>query len=210
MQLDSVSVYSVTDAHTADEITEIALALPGISRSSRIVDGCACVGGNLISFARAARMGLGGRGGIVVGIEMDPGRFEMLRNNARVSGVATKTRCYNADFADSIFSPEDDPATTDLARGLLTDCDLLFLDPPWGGPDVNHRPMNTVELSLSGRSMGEICRRMAKKSRAKHVLLKLPPNYALAKLKSELEDIAEVSIVQSLRKIVLVVVSFAR
>ena len=43
---------------------------------------CACVGGNVISFARALR-----KGGRVTGIEFDATRCEFLRHNVATAGV---------------------------------------------------------------------------------------------------------------------------
>ena len=52
MQLDETAVYSVTDARTADRITKLMLGLSG-GPFTRVADGCACVGGNSLSFGRA-------------------------------------------------------------------------------------------------------------------------------------------------------------
>ena len=81
MLLDDVAIYSVTDARTADRITKTALALPG-GPHREVCDGCACVGGNVISFARALR-----KGGRVTGIEFDATRCEFLRHNVAAAGV---------------------------------------------------------------------------------------------------------------------------
>ena len=81
MLLDDVAIYSVTDARTADRITKTALALPG-GPHREVCDGCACVGGNVISFARALR-----KGGRVTGIEFDATRCEFLKHNVAAAGV---------------------------------------------------------------------------------------------------------------------------
>ena len=47
-----------------------------------VCDGCACVGGNVISFARALR-----KGGRVTGIEFDATRCEFLKHNVATAGV---------------------------------------------------------------------------------------------------------------------------
>ena len=85
MLLDDVAIYSVTDARTADRITKTALALPG-GPHREVCDGCACVGGNVISFARALR-----KGGRVTGIEFDETRCEFLKHNVAAAGVPAET-----------------------------------------------------------------------------------------------------------------------
>eukprot|EP00953_Heterococcus_sp_UTEX-ZZ885_P009792 5734-Heterococcus_DN1.PRE.4 len=52
LRFDATALYSVTDQRTADQITDILLALPGVDcDTTPMIDGTACVGGNVISFA---------------------------------------------------------------------------------------------------------------------------------------------------------------
>ena len=128
MLLDDVAIYSVTDARTADRITKTALALPG-GPHREVCDGCACVGGNVISFARALR-----KGGRVTGIEFDATRCEFLKHNVATAGVPAEI--LRGDVARATAEEDTDDGDGWACRSAVRRADLLFLDPPWGGPDV--------------------------------------------------------------------------
>ena len=66
---DETAMYSVTDARTADRISKLVQDLG----CDDIVDGCACVGGNTLSFGRHFKK--------VTAIELDKTRFAMLEHN---------------------------------------------------------------------------------------------------------------------------------
>lgn len=203
MLLDDVAIYSVTDARTADRITKTALALPG-GPHREVCDGCACVGGNVISFARALR-----KGGRVTGIEYDATRCEFLRHNVAAAGVPAEV--LRGDVAKATADEDSDDGAGWACRSAVRRADLLFLDPPWGGPDVARRPAGSVRLGLGGVDVGELCRRVAGAGfRARHVLLKLPPNYDVAFLEETLAGVAAVKVDPAFRKMILAVVSFRR
>lgn len=195
MQLDETAVFSVTDARTADRMTTYMLALSG-GPFERVADGCACVGGNSLSFGRA----LARTGGRVLAIELDQTRHAMLQHNVRVANLGETVACVRADFSRLVFEGPDD----DLRR-----CQVLFLDPPWGGPQVGSMPMDSVELEMGGRSLHDLVHRIARPDFAvQHVLFKLPPNYKFDKLVADLSDVATVSVERAYRKMVLLVASF--
>ena len=208
MLLDDVAIYSVTDARTADRITKIALGLEG-GPFREVCDGCACVGGNVVSFARA----VAGKGGAVSGIEVDETRFEFLKHNVRTAGLEAECLCADVASATAKEAPAEEGAAArpDLgaARAAVRRAELLFLDPPWGGPEVSARPMGSVSFAMSGVDLGELCVRCAAPDFAtKHVLLKLPPNYNTDKLKADVADVADVRLEVKLRKMILAIVSF--
>ena len=76
-----------------------------------VVDAFAGVGGNAIQFALA--------GAMVIAVEMDAGRLQMIAHNAGVYGVADRVLPVRGDF---------------LALAPRLRADVLFLSPPWGGP----------------------------------------------------------------------------
>lgn len=204
MLLDDVAIYSVTDARTADRITKAALALPG-GPHREVCDGCACVGGNVISFARALQKDKACR---VTGIEFDEVRCEFLKHNVATARVPAEI--LRGDFAQATADDETDDGDGWACRSAVRRADLLFLDPPWGGPEVARQPEGSVRLHLSGVDVGELCKRIGGAGfRAKHVLLKLPPNYDVVFLKETLSNHA-VRVDQSFRKMILAVVSFRR
>lgn len=57
---------------------------------------------------------------LVIAIDIDPVKIDLARNNAEVYGVADKIEFIQGDFLQ-------------LAPRLKAD--VVFLSPPWGGPD---------------------------------------------------------------------------
>lgn len=106
IQLDEESWYSVT--HEA-----IARHIAGVCKGAKVaMDGFAGAGGNVIQFAEFCK---------TVAVDLDSHRLEMLRNNAKVYGVEGNIKCVTGDFLEC--AEGEGPV------------DLIFMSPPWGGPD---------------------------------------------------------------------------
>jgi len=187
IQMDRVSLFSVTPARQADEMTKILLSLPGISSESTITDGTACVGGNTVSFARFFAH--------VNAVEMDAKRCDMLINNVEV--CRKHARAKGGDFPAFVkFFSEN---SLDLIPRLRQD--IVFLDPPWGGKD--YKSKTTVPLFLSSKPIHEVviyCLR-----HTKYVALKLPKNAELMQLISDAR--LEVIVTKEFPSFLLLVVS---
>jgi hypothetical protein len=113
IQMDEVAMYSVTDMKTANLISETIVNLfPEEDAKKKIVvtDGTACVGGNSLSFCQYFRH--------VNVVESDLNRFNMLRHNLCTMGFLNLS-CYHASYLNVLHSLYQD---------------VVFLDPPWGGP----------------------------------------------------------------------------
>ncbi|CBJ32895.1 conserved unknown protein [Ectocarpus siliculosus] len=167
LRFDEESLWSITDQNTADEMTKIALLLPGVSASTAIVDGTACVGGNAISFVSAFDE--------VWAVEIDPDRFDLLKGNvkkaiARSAHKEKTVRFFNADFLRVLETERG---------GIAEKRPIVFIDPPWGGEEYKkkgggeeYEKKGLVDLSLSDTPMVDVCGRAAKAG-ARHVLLKV-------------------------------------
>ncbi|XP_003509459.1 trimethylguanosine synthase isoform X1 [Cricetulus griseus] len=109
IKLDKEGWFSVTPE-------KIAVHIAGrVSQSFKcdiVVDAFCGVGGNTIQFALTGKR--------VIAIDIDPVKIDLARNNAEVYGIADKIEFICGDFL------------------LLAPClkaDVVFLSPPWGGPD---------------------------------------------------------------------------
>ena len=71
IEMDETALFSVTVDKDADVISQIVRSI--IPDYALVCDATACVGGNTISFAKVFRH--------VTSIELDPGRYEMLKKN---------------------------------------------------------------------------------------------------------------------------------
>ncbi|KAL6040923.1 hypothetical protein STEG23_037899 [Scotinomys teguina] len=109
IKLDKEGWFSVTPEKIAEHIAG------RVSQSFKcdiVVDAFCGVGGNTIQFALTGKR--------VIAIDIDPVKIDLARNNAEVYGVVDKIEFICGDFL------------------LLAPCvkaDVVFLSPPWGGPD---------------------------------------------------------------------------
>ncbi|XP_027733186.1 trimethylguanosine synthase-like [Vombatus ursinus] len=109
IKLDKEGWFSVTPEKIAEHIAgRVHLSF----NCDIIVDAFCGVGGNAIQFALTGKR--------VIAIDIDPSKIDLAHNNAEVYGVADKIEFICGDFML-------------LASDLKAD--VVFLSPPWGGPD---------------------------------------------------------------------------
>ena len=178
---DDVSLYSVTDQHTARRISAFCLSLPGISSLSAVTDGTACIGGNTVAFAREFNS--------IQSVEIDINRCRMLRSNLRLLLSArqlNRVRVCCADYTE-VFS-------------TFTQ-DIVFLDPPWGGKCYKHK--KKVQLRLGHMQLTELCGNLLPHCR--YVVVKVPTNFDVDNIARTLKR--SVRVVKIAEKVLLVVLS---
>lgn len=110
IKMDEESWYSVTPERVSKHIAERC-------RSDVIIDAFCGAGGNAIQFAFTCEK--------VIAIDIDPIKVELAKNNARVYGVEDRIEFVVGDF---------------LHLAPMLKADVIFLSPPWGGPDYNKQP----------------------------------------------------------------------
>ncbi|CAN9502960.1 unnamed protein product [Ophioblennius macclurei] len=110
IRLDREGWFSVTPEKIAEHIA--LKVVDSFSDSQLIIDAFCGVGGNAIQFALTGKR--------VLAIDIDPVRLDMARHNAAVYNVAERIDFLQGDFLQ--LAPR--------LRG-----DVVFLSPPWGGPD---------------------------------------------------------------------------
>ncbi|NWI35585.1 TGS1 synthase, partial [Picathartes gymnocephalus] len=109
IKLDREGWFSVTPEKIAEHI---AVRVSQSFNCDIIVDAFCGVGGNAIQFALTSKR--------VIAIDIDPEKLRLAQHNAGVYGVAERIDFLCGDFMA-------------LAAGLRAD--VVFLSPPWGGPD---------------------------------------------------------------------------
>ncbi|KAE9350517.1 hypothetical protein PF008_g6400 [Phytophthora fragariae] len=174
LQVDEVAEFSVTDFEMATKISQEVLDLfapPKDDTTSEsgnedhedastiteerkryplvVTDGTACVGGNVLSFCDFFTH--------VNAIENDSTRVQMLRHNLQVL-KKTNARCIHSNYLDVMLELQQD---------------VVFLDPPWGGPE--YKDLEKVDLFLGGLPLHEICARL--QGNTKCIVLKVPSNF---------------------------------
>jgi tRNA/tmRNA/rRNA uracil-C5-methylase (TrmA/RlmC/RlmD family) len=147
--LDEEALYSTTDQITADKITTDILSF--VPRTSTITDATACAGGNTYSFAQHFDH--------VYAFELDHMRVRILQHNMKLLG------------ARNVVVRHGDSSS--LCRQQYQD--VIFLDPPWGGP--NYKKHAKIVLYLSDKHIADFCNDIAIEKKARYIALKAPTNF---------------------------------
>lgn len=156
LKLTTEGEYSVTRRRDADKILSIMERIVGDLKTKTITDATGCVGGDTIQFGIRCRF--------VNSIELNEDNFKVLQNNVEVYDLENVT-IHHGD-STKVFNWKSD---------------ILFVDPPWGGPA--YRDNQTLELYLSNRRLDEWLEEvLLKKIRPNYIFLKLPSNYNFNRL----------------------------
>ncbi|MGH0135973.1 UNVERIFIED_CONTAM: hypothetical protein FKN15_025240 [Acipenser sinensis] len=123
IKLDHEGWFSVTPEKIAKHI---AVRAQESFHCDVIIDAFCGVGGNSIQFALAGKK--------VIAIDIDPVRIALAQNNAEVYGVSGQIEFIQGDFML-------------LASGLKAD--VVFLSPPWGGPDYLSAEVFNIKTMVS-------------------------------------------------------------
>jgi 16S rRNA G966 N2-methylase RsmD len=143
---DVEGMYSLSYKEDADLLSTIIKEKFG---NVKILDGTSGIGGNSISF------GLHFSNTILV--EINKERFKYLEINTKVHNLTSIL--YNDD----------------ILNHLNDDYDLIFIDPPWGGP--NYKLKTSISLSLSNVTLKDLTKKLSILD--KIIVYKLPFNYNL-------------------------------
>jgi len=155
--IDEVGKYSISKPY----ITQILIKLikKNIRNSVplsmlRITDGTASIGGDTLAFSKEFQS--------VNSVEFDKTRFDYLKHNMNLF------KRYNITFYNDSY--------LNLYKKLTQD--IIYMDPPWGGPD--YKNIKNLTLSLGDRKMDDLCRDIIENKLCKLIILKLPYNYDLS------------------------------
>lgn len=156
LRLTEEGEYSVTRRRDADRILGIMTKLMGNLKTKTITDATGCVGGDTIQF--------GLRFLFVNSIELNEENFKALQNNVAVYGLENVTLHHG-----------------DSTKLFNWKSDVLFVDPPWGGP--NYKENEVLELFLGDKRVDEWLEEvLLRKIRPTYIFLKLPSNYNFKRL----------------------------
>lgn len=150
LKSDTEGLYSLSHKEDADLVSKIIKDKYG---NINIMDATAGIGGNSISF--------GSNFTNVISIELNSERFSLLRENIESRNL--KNILLNGNFMNY----------------LNMNYDLIFIDPPWGGP--NYKWEQKIRLYMDNKRLRDITKML--KERDKIVIWKLPYNYDLSDFK---------------------------
>lgn len=143
--------YSVTKKKDAERIINIMRNVIGNLKTKTITDATGCVGGDTINFALNFN--------IVHSVELNDENHKVLENNVKT--YALKNVFIHKGDSVSLFN---------------WNTDVLYVDPPWGGPD--YKTKKNLDLFMSSKRIDiwieEI---LLKKIRPNYIIIKLPQNF---------------------------------
>lgn len=157
--MDEESLYSTTDQLTADKISRELLKI--IPATSIVTDATACVGGSAYSLSKVFSF--------VNAIEIDETRFDYLVNNIKLLG-STNIQCIYGNA---------------IEQCKMLKQDLIFLDPPWGGPE--YKKHEKVSLELSNITISKVCEELSYYT--KFIAIKVPTNFDETTFNQNTKDI---------------------
>jgi hypothetical protein len=145
LRLDYVAAFSATDLPTATAMATLTAAVTPRceERLLTALDATAASGGNVFGFASARQKNRSSSFGLVDAVELDSARFELLKAN-----VAALQAFCDATSAISIHNGCCLEYIADRVAATGNPWDVVFFDPPWGGPSHRDEDSNSV-LGLS-------------------------------------------------------------
>ena len=156
LKLTEEGSYSVTRKKDAERIISLMTYVVGDLKTKTITDATGCVGGDTIHFAVNYNF--------VHSIELNKQNFEALHNNVELYNL-NNVALHNGD-ATKLYNWKSD---------------VLYVDPPWGGPQ--YKENKNLDLFMSDKRLDlwleEILHR---KNRPNYIFLKLPYNYNFSRL----------------------------
>lgn len=156
LRLTEEGTYSVTRRRDADRILSILKGILKDTKPRSITDATGCVGGDTIHFGLNFQK--------VDSIEINEDNFEALKNNVSVYGLKNVT--LHLGDAVKLFNWKTD---------------VLYIDPPWGGPA--YKDSKNLDLYMSSRRIDDWLEEiLLRKNRPSYIVLKLPYNYNFARL----------------------------
>lgn len=157
LQMTPESVYSLTKRRDSEKIVQYMSESIGDLKHKTITDATACVGGDSIQFALSFQK--------VHSVELKHDNFIVLQNNIRVYQL------------DNIILHKGD--VTKLFKWFT---DVLYVDPPWGGPE--YRTLRILDVFLSNIRLDIWIEGILRaRKHPKYIFLKLPHNYNFSRLR---------------------------
>lgn len=160
LEVDEEAAYSVSNESSAAKVVAIVQSF----KPSCVVDATACVGGNAIAFARTFQR--------VYAIEIDQGRFDMLKNNLQVVNLSRVVTCVKGNCIEELPKIR--------VGGQGDEKIFVFADPPWGGR--HYKFQTTPDVHLKGSAddsnlLTRFVRVCAAHPDVSGLALKLPANF---------------------------------
>jgi len=154
--IDEVGKYSISKPGKAKLIANLIYENMHTNNIT-ITEGMSSVGGDTLALSNKFKK--------VNAVELDKTRFTYLQHNMKVFN-RTNIEYYNESYLD-------------LYKKLKQD--VIYLDPPWGGPE--YKNLDKVKIQVSNTKLEDLCEDIIQNKLCKLLVLKLPYNYDIEELK---------------------------
>lgn len=162
LQVTDVGLYSITKRYENSILTKIVLRTLKANNLNpetlTITDGTSGNGADVIAFANHFKC--------VIAVELDPLHCEVVKNNVSQYKVNKKVR---------FICPNDY-----LKKYKRLKQDIIYLDPPWGGPE--YKQQKKTVLYLGKTKVNELIPELLKK--CKYFFMKCPLNVDMENIKN--------------------------
>lgn len=172
LMMSEVSLYSSTCAQHAEATSKKIADIMG-TNNIVITDATAHIGGNTYNFAKNFKQ--------VNAVEINKGNYDMLVNNMKILKVVEKIDFKCQDY-------------TMICKSLKQD--VIFIDPPWGGPEYKYK--ESLDISLSKIDLSDVI--LSVVNNAKLIVIKLPFNYNFNRLIKKLNNKVKTIIIDQMVK----------
>ena len=157
LKLTPEGEYSITKRHDSKKIIQNMRSLVGSLKGKTIADLTGNVGGDTIMFGLNFKH--------VDSYEWTPENFDVLKHNVGVYDLKNVT-LHQGD-------------STELFHKHV---DVLYMDPPWGGPDYKEK--KELDLIMGKKSVSEYLKGVTESEwKPRYIFIKVPANFAFDSLK---------------------------
>lgn len=148
--------YSITRKRDSEQIIKILQSTVEDFHKKTVTDATACIGGDSINFALHCKK--------VIAIELKEENYNALCQNIKA---------YNLENIDVLWG--------DSTILFNWHTDILYIDPPWGGP--KYKSHSNLIIYMSNIRLDKWIEHIVqRKNRPKYIFLKLPSNYNFSTL----------------------------
>ena len=157
LKLTPEGEYSITKRHDSKKIIQYMRSMVGSLKGKTIADLTGNVGGDTIMFGLNFKH--------VDSYEWTPENFDVLKHNVGVYDLKNIT-LHQGD-------------STELFHKHV---DVLYMDPPWGGPDYKEK--KELDLLMGKKSVSEYLKGVTESEwKPRYIFIKVPANFAFDSLK---------------------------
>jgi predicted RNA methylase len=157
LQLSNIGSYSIFYPLDAIKLAKIIRSFFPKDENVTITDATANMGGATIAFANYFNF--------VNSVEIIPFHCEILDNNIRTYNIESKVKIHCMDYLDI---------------GEKLSQDVIFFDPPWGGPE--YKNLVLMSMSLDDINIADIIKTLIDKKKVKVAAIRVPFNYDFKEL----------------------------